>query len=352
MTIEEIFNIAAKEKASDIHLLAGSLPMLRIDGQLTEMVGAKKVLERKEIEILIASILTPDQKALFLRERGLDFGYEMANGSRFRINIFFEKDNQGLVARLISNDLPVLADLNLPPVVMDILNLRQGLILVTGPTGCGKTTTLAAMVDYINEKRRANIITLEDPIEFIYKPKNSIVMQRQLDNDMLSFADGLRQAMRQDPNVIMVGEMRDLESIATTITLAETGHLVFATLHTYSAAQTIDRIIDIFPPHQQNQIRQQLSSVLACVVSQRLLPRNSGGRVAAREILINNPAVANLIRENKITQIRNVLETSSKVGMVTMDQDIKRLFREQLITREVAQNHMENPESLEKFLGK
>jgi twitching motility protein PilT len=346
MTIEDIFTTAIKEKASDIHLVVGSVPMLRVDGQLLEMPGSKKALERREIELLVSSLLTPDQKALFLKERALDFGYEMANGARFRINIFFEKDNQGLVARLISGDIPVLSTLGLPPVVLDILNLRQGLILVTGPTGCGKTTTLAAMIDYINEKRRANIITLEDPIEFIFKPKNSIIMQRQLDNDMLSFADGLRQAMRQDPNVIMVGEMRDLESIATTITLAETGHLVFATLHTYSAAQTIDRIIDIFPPHQQNQIRQQLSSVLACVVSQRLLPKNSGGRVAAREILINNPAIANLIRESKITQIRNVIETSSKIGMVSMDQDIKRIFKEQLITREVALNHMENPETL------
>lgn len=347
MTIKEVFIAAAKAKASDVHLLVGSLPMLRVDGQLQEMAGASE-LTKKDVEGLIDSVLTSEQKTTYLKTRGLDFGFELEDGSRFRVNTFFEKDNQGLVARLISNDLPVLASLGLPPVIHDLLNLRQGLILVTGPTGCGKTTTLAAMVDYINEQRRANIITLEDPIEFIFKPKNSIIMQRQLDNDMLSFADGLRQAMRQDPNVIMVGEMRDLESIATTITLAETGHLVFATLHTYSAAQTIDRIIDIFPPHQQNQIRQQLSSVLACVISQRLLPKDQGGRVASREILINNPAVANLIRENKITQIRNVLETSSKIGMVSMDQDIKRLYKEKLITFEVAQNHMENPENLSK----
>jgi twitching motility protein PilT len=347
MTIKEIFLQATKSRASDVHLLVGSLPMLRVDGELEPMPAVKKVLDKKDLEVLVGSILTEDQKALFLRERGLDFGFEL-DGARFRVNTFFEKDNQGLVARLISNDIPELKDLNLPPVVSDLLNLRQGLILVTGPTGCGKTTTLAAMVDYINEQRHANIITLEDPIEFIFKPKNSIIMQRQLDNDMLSFADGLRQAMRQDPNVIMVGEMRDLESIATTITLAETGHLVFATLHTYSAAQTIDRIIDIFPPHQQNQIRQQLSSVLACVISQRLLPRVSSGRVASREILINNPAVANLIRENKITQIRNVLETSSKMGMMTMDMDIKHLYRQKLISFEVAQNHMENPENLDR----
>lgn len=347
MTIKEIFANAAKEKASDVHLLVGSMPMLRVDGQLVEMPGSKKAMDGKEVESLIDSVLTSEQKQLFIKERGLDFGYEL-EGSRFRVNVFFEKDNQGLVARLISDELPVLADLGLPSVVHDLLNLRQGLILVTGPTGCGKTTTLAAMIDYINEKRRANIITLEDPIEFIFEPKNSIIMQRQLDSDMLTFADGLRQAMRQDPNVIMVGEMRDLESIATTITLAETGHLVFATLHTYSAAQTIDRIIDIFPPHQQNQVRQQLAAVLACVVSQRLIPKANGGRVAARELLINNAAVANLIRENKIPQIKNVLETGSKIGMFTMDQDIKRIFKEQLISRETALNYMENPENFEK----
>lgn len=348
MTIKDIFNQAVKQKASDIHLLADSLPMFRIDGQLIEMSGAKKPLDSKEIEVLISSILTSSQRTRFLQDRSLDFGFQLDGGNRFRLNIFFEKGNQGLVARLISSVVPAIDSLGLPPVVYDLLNLRQGLILVTGPTGCGKTTTLAAMIDYINEHRQSNIITLEDPIEFIFKSKSSIIMQRQLDSDMLSFADGLRQAMRQDPNVIMLGEMRDLESVATTITLAETGHLVFATLHTYSAAQTIDRIIDMFPPHQQNQVRQQLASVLACVISQRLLPKLPSGRVAAREVLINNPAVANLIRENKITQIRNVLETSSRTGMVSMDQDIKRIYKEKLITLEVAQNYMENPETLAK----
>lgn len=347
MTIKEVFEQAIKVGASDVHLVVGVMPMLRIHGELIEMPGAKSVLTRKDTEALIYEILTTEQKAEYIKERGLDFGYEMPSGARFRVNLLFEKDNPSLVARLIASDMPQLADLGLPKVIYDLLNLRQGLILVTGPTGSGKSTTLAAMINYVNQNRRANIITLEDPIEYVFKPDQSIFMQRQLGDDMLSFADGLKYAMRQDPNVIMVGEMRDLESVAATVTLAETGHLVFATLHTYSASQTIDRIIDIFPPHQQNQVRMQLSSVLACVVSQRLLPKNGGnGRVAARELLINTPAVANLIRENKITQIKNVIETNSKIGMQTMDQNITQLLKQELITRDVALNYVENPESL------
>lgn len=347
MTIKEVFEQAIKVDASDVHLVVGVPPMLRVHGELIEMASAKSALSKKDTENLIYEILTPAQKAEYIKERGLDFGYEMPNGSRFRVNLLFEKDNPSLVARLIADEMPQLEDLGLPKVIYDLLNLRQGLILVTGPTGSGKSTTLAAMINYINQTRRSNIITLEDPIEYVFKPDKSIFMQRQLGDDMLSFADGLKYAMRQDPNVIMVGEMRDLESVAATVTLAETGHLVFATLHTYSASQTIDRIIDIFPPHQQNQVRMQMSAVLACVISQRLLPNAGGdGRVAARELLINTPAVANLIRENKIMQIKSVIETNSKIGMQTMDQNILQLLKQGLITKEVAMNYVENPESL------
>lgn len=347
MDIKELLQIAVKNKASDLHLVVGLPPTLRIDGELEE-IEKEKAITKKEMEQGISSLISDKQKEELEKNRDLDLSYEFLN-SRFRINLFYERDNPGLVARIISDKMPTLEDLNIPFVVRELLNLKQGLVLVTGPTGCGKSTTLAAMINYINTNHRCNIITLEDPIEYIFQPEKSIIMQRQLGSDMMTFASGLKHALRQDPNVIMVGEMRDLETIATTITLAETGHLVLATLHTYSAAQTIDRIIDAFPPHQQNQVRMQLSMTLASVISQRLLPKVDGGRVAAREILINNSAVSNLIRENKVTQIRTVIETNAKDGMVSMDQDIKRLYKEKLINKEIAKSQMVNPEQLERL---
>lgn len=345
MEIRKIFNLAIEKGASDVHLVVGLQPFLRIDGKLIEVENENKITEI-EMEKETFSLLTEEQKKRFTVSRELDFGLEMEDGSRLRINMHFEKNNIGMVARIIKSDLPTLESIEMPKVVLDLLSAKQGLILVTGPTGCGKSTALAAMVNRINQNIRANIITFEDPIEYIFKPERSIIIQRQLGSDMITFGDGLKHALRQDPNVIMVGEMRDLETIAATITLAETGHLVFATLHTYSAAQTVDRIIDIFPPHQQSQIRVQLSMTLAGVISQRLLEKVGGGRIAAREILINTPAVANLIRENKIPQIRTVIETGSKDGMTTIDQDIKRLFKQGLIEKSVAQGQMINPESL------
>jgi len=278
----------------------------------------------------------------------LDLGYEN-QGFRYRVNLHWERGNIGMVARVINDTIPNLDELGMPKIIYDLLDLKQGLLLLTGPTGCGKSTSLAAMIEYINNNRFCNIITFEDPVEYLFTPQKSIIIQRQLGTDMLSFAEGLKHALRQDPNVIMVGEMRDLETIATTITLAETGHLVLATLHTYNAAQTIDRIIDIFPPHQQGQVRMQLSMTLASVISQRLLPKADGGRVAGREIMINTPAIANLIRENKIAQVKTVIETSSKEGMVSMDQNLQKLYKEKQIDKEVAQSHMENPEMLDKF---
>jgi len=233
-------------------------------------------------------------------------------------------------------------DLGLPPIVNEMIERTAGLLLVTGPTGCGKSTTLAAMVEKINSMRFANIITLEDPIEYIHKPNKSIIKQRQLGNDMLSFDSALRHVLRQDPNVIMVGEVRDLESMSATITLAETGHLVLATLHTHNAAQTIDRIIDVFPPHQQSQVRLQLSISLNGIISQQLLPKTGGGRVAAREILINTPAVANIIRENKIPQIKSVIQTSADEGMFSMEQNIKELLEEGLIEETTALAYLNN----------
>jgi twitching motility protein PilT len=348
MTMQEIFQLAVKKGASDIHLVVDAPVLLRIDGELVA-VEAKKILTKKDVEQMIFSLITEEQKKKFIAEKEFDFGYEDDDETRFRVNLLYERGNLGLVARVITNEVPNLEDLAMPKVVYDLLGLQQGLILVTGPTGCGKSTSLAAMINYINQQRSCSIVTLEDPIEFRFKHDKSVITQRQLGDDMVTFDKGLKHVLRQDPNVIMVGEMRDLETIATTITLAETGHLVLATLHTYSAAQTIDRIIDIFPPHQQTQVRMQLSMTLAAVISQRLLVKNGGGRIAAREILTNTPAVSNLIRESKIAQIRTVIETSSKEGMVSLDHDLKRLYDAKIIAKEVAQAHMNNPELLEKF---
>ncbi len=348
MIINELFTIAINEKASDLHLVVGLPPVLRINGEL-KYIDGKKALTGKEMEQMISSMIDEQKKERFDASRELDFGYEF-DGFRFRVNLHYEKNNIGLVARVISDKIPELDELGMPKIIYNLLDLKQGLILLTGPTGCGKSTSLAAMVEHINKNKFLNIITLEDPIEYLFASKKSIVVQRQLGTDMLSFAEGLKHALRQDPNVIMVGEMRDMETIATTITLAETGHLVLATLHTYSAAQTIDRIIDIFPPHQQGQVRMQLSMTLASVISQRLLPRADGaGRIAAREILLNTSAVSNLIRENKVAQIKTTIETSSKEGMISLDQDLQRLFKEKAITKEMAQSYMDNPELLDKF---
>ncbi len=348
MIIKELFAITAEKKASDLHLVVGSPPFLRINGELEE-IKEQKILTKKDMEQMVYGLLTEEQKNKFLKYKELDVSIEDDKGTRFRVNLHFEKNNIGMVARLINNKMPTMEEIGMPEIVYNLLKLKQGFILVTGPTGCGKSTTLAAMINYINENQKCNIITLEDPIEYIFKPKKSIIIQRQLGSDMASFSDGLKHALRQDPNVIMVGEMRDLETIATAITLAETGHLVLATLHTYSAAQTIDRIIDIFPPYQQTQIRMQLSMTLAAVISQRLVAKIKGGRIAVREILLNTPAASNLIRENKIAQIRTVMETSAKEGMVSLDRSFEKLYKNKIITKEVAQAQMENPEILDKF---
>lgn len=339
MTINDLFKVATQAKASDLHLIVGKPPILRIDGELRVMPNTE-ILSRTEAEKLIFSIITEKQKKEFLENRELDISYEITGFSRYRVNLFWEKDNVALVARVISTNIPVLEDLGMPPIVHRLIEKDQGLILVTGPTGCGKSTTLAAMIQRINELRFANIITLEDPIEYIFKPVKSIIKQRQLGTDMNTFQDALKHVLRQDPNVIMVGEMRDLETIAATITLAETGHLVLATLHTHNASQTIDRIIDVFPPHQQAQVRLQLSMSLSGVISQKLLPRVGGGRVAVREILINTPAIANIIRENKIPQMRSVIQTSADVGMFSMDFNIRELLEKNLIDEPTALAHL------------
>jgi len=333
MNINNLFQTAVDKKASDLHLVVGLKPFLRIDGVLMDL-DKEPEISQQEMAEQVFSLLSSSQQERLKDNLELDLSYETPDKNRFRVNIYYEKGNLGLVARIILNNIPSMEDLEIPKVAYNLLSLQQGLILMTGPTGCGKSTSLAAMIENINQNQKRNIITLEDPIEFLFKPKKSIVIQRELGVDFISFKAGLKHIVRQDPDVVMVGEMRDLETIAATITLAETGHLVLATLHTYSAAQTVDRIIDIFPPYQQAQVKQQLASVLSAVISQRLVPKIDGGRVAAREVLINTPAVSNLIRENKISQIPTVIETNGKIGMISMDKALKNLQKEELISKE------------------
>src|SRR5574344_1863871 len=289
------------------------------------------VLGDKDLNLALDLFLSKEQKLELTKKRELDCGVNV-DDVRFRVNVSFTCDHLRIVARVITSHQPTLEEVGLSENVKKILDQKEGLILVVGPTGSGKSTTLAAMINYLNENYRYNIVTFEDPIEFLFTPKKSIISQRQYGSDFLSFPEGLSHVLRQDPNVIMIGEMRDLETIASAITIAETGHLVFATLHTANSAQSIERMIDIFPAHQQNQIKSQLSNILSAVISQHLIPGKDGGRIAAREIMLNNSAVANLIRENKITQLKNVIETSSGEGMICLDHDLKRLYREGLIT--------------------
>jgi twitching motility protein PilT len=343
MTIDQIFSLATKKGASDVHLIVGLPPILRIGGNLKQIKDSKK-LSSSEVESLVYKILTEQQKERFERERELDLSYQGKNEFRFRVNCFFERGNIGLVARIIPFKIPTMESLGMQEIIYDLVSEKQGLVLFTGPTGCGKSTSLAAIIESINQERSESIVTLEDPIEFVYTPKKSIIVQRQMGRDMLSFSEGLKHALRQDPNVLLVGEMRDLETISAALTLAETGHLVFATLHTHSANQTIDRIVDIFPPYQQEQIRLQLSLSLNAVIAQHLIPGAKESRTAVREIMINNHAISNLIRENKIPQIRSVIQTSSDEGMLTRDQDLKRLYKEELITKDVYQTYLEDGE--------
>jgi twitching motility protein PilT len=338
MTISELFKTAVKFNASDLHLVAGLPPILRVGGDLQKL--KTRVLTDKETESLAFAMLDKELQEKFLRDKELDMAYALPSGERFRVNLHFESGAVGVAARFIPKEIPEMEDIGLPEAARKFTELPHGLVLVTGPTGSGKSTTLASMVNEINKTRAENIFTLEDPVEFGFEPDKSVIRQRQLGTDMVSFAEGLKHILRQDPDVVMVGEMRDLETIATTLTLAETGHLVFATLHTYSAAQTVDRIIDVFPPHQQPQIKMQLALTLRGIISQQLVPKKGGGRAAVREVLVNTPAIANLIREGKVQQINTVLQTSARLGMTTLEQDIKRLIKDKVIDESVAEEYL------------
>ena len=339
LAIKSYFKEAIKKDASDLHLVGGEIPMLRIEGELVEI--SKEPLPNKELEAGIFDLLTKDQAKKYTDEKELDFGYDV-DGTRFRVNLHQERDNIGLAARLIPAEIPTPEDLRFEPTLVDFTKLLDGLVLVTGPTGCGKSTTIASMIEEINKTRKAHIVTIEDPIEFLFKDKKSLIEQREVGTDTKSFANALKYVLRQDPNVIFVGEMRDPETIATVLTAAETGHLVFSTLHTASAAEAVERIVDVFEGSKQKQILIQLSAVLRGIVAQQLLPAKDKGRVPAREILVNTPAVANLVRENAISQIKSAIQTSAKDGMVTMENSLKQLVKEGLIDEATAERRMGN----------
>lgn len=344
--IEALLKMAVANKASDIHLSSEISPKMRIRGQLVNVTNFE-IGSKEEIEEMIFSILTENQKERFLAEKELDFSLEV-EGSRFRVNIFLQKGMVSAALRIIPPEIPTFEQLNIPELFDSFLNYKQGFILVTGPTGMGKSTTVASMLDKINQKTASHIVTVEDPVEYLIKPKLSIVSQREVGYDTKDFPKALRSSLRQDPNIVFVGEMRDLETIQSALTIAETGHLVFSTLHTNSAAQTIDRIIDVFEVKEQ--IRTQLASVLTAVISQRLIPTVDGKLTPAFEILVATPAVKNCIREGKVFMIDNIIQTSSDVGMISLESSLARLVKEGKITEEVANSYALKPADLQNSL--
>ena len=338
-------------RASDLHITAGAPPMVRIRGRLTPIDGYPSLTPTQTREI-VYSILSNSQRQRFENDWQLDFAYQIPGAARFRVNAYFQRSAVSAAFRLIPAEVVRFDTLGLPPVVADFANKPRGLVLVTGPTGSGKSTTLASLIDLINRTREEHIITIEDPIEFLHTHRKCIVNQRELGADATSFSAALKAALRQDPDVILLGEMRDLETIGTAITAAETGHLVFATLHTQDTPQTIDRIVDAFPPGQQGQIRAQLSVCLQGIMTQTLLPTADGaGRCAAAEILLPTAAVRNLIREAKSHQIYSVLQTGGAHGMQTMDSALAQLVRSGKITRQLAESRAHSPEELRRLMG-
>jgi len=347
--LKEILSLAIQEGASDLHLVFGQPPILRISRRLV-LLAKMKPLTGEDVKGLAFALMDPTQQERFLARKEIDFSYALENRARFRVNIFFQRGEISVAMRQVQMKIQSLEELNLPPILHEFTRPVQGFVIVTGPSSHGKSTTLAALIDEINHNRPCHIITIEDPIEYLFKDDKAVIEQRELYQDTLSFAGALRATFRQDPDVIMLGEMRDPETMATAITAAETGHLVFATLHTNSAAQTIHRIVDTFPPDQQGQIRAQLSGSLFGVISQRLLPRIRGGLIPACEIMFNTPAVANLIRENKIHEIPLVIETSAELGMISLNRALANLVRDKEVTLENALAYSLNPQELRALL--
>jgi twitching motility protein PilT len=350
MSIDQLLKIAIERNASDLHITAGLPPMLRIDGRLVPTEFPR--LKPEDTRRLIYAILNDKQREKFERDLELDTSYGIPGYGRFRLNVFKQRGAVSAAFRSIPNIIKTPQELGLPDIVNELAKKRSGLILVTGPTGVGKSTTLAAIIDIINSTRSEHILTIEDPIEFIHTHKKSMINQRELGVDTYSFANALRAALREDPDVILVGEMRDLETISGVLTAAETGHLVLSTLHTIDAPQTIDRIIDVFPTHQQQQVRIQLAGVLEAIISQQLIPAATGsGRVLACEVLIANAAVKNIIREGKVHQLKAIMQTNRQIGMQTMDQALYDLWKENKISTEEAIARSSNPQEMKARVG-
>jgi twitching motility protein PilT len=348
MEIRDLLVLCIEKGASDLHITENEPPILRIDGRLVRTEFEK--LNKQELKKMVYCVLSNSQKEIFERELELDFSLALPELDRFRVNIHTQKGSVEAAFRRIPLEIPNVAGLGLPKIIIDLANKSNGLVLVTGPTGMGKTTTLAAMINHINSERECLITCIEDPIEFVFTNKKSVVKQREVYSDTHSFAQALRHALRQDPNVIVVGEMRDLDTISTALTAAETGHLVLATLHTPDAPQTIARIIDVFPPHQQTQVKMQLSDCLQGVISQLLLPHSSGsGRVLCTEVMVATPGIRNLIREQEIEQIPTLMQTGSQHGMHTMDKSLKDLHQKGLITLDMAMSKVKNREEFKQL---
>jgi len=348
--LDELLLATARQNASDLHISVGRRPVLRIDGELISL-EQEKILTPEDAQGLVSALLTDKQKKEFLEFGDLDFSYSFEDKARFRVNTFFQRGFMSAALRLIPAEIRTIEELGLPPVLHNFTKMNQGFVLVVGPAGQGKSTTLASMLDEINHNRMDHIITIEDPIEYLFAQDKAIISQREVKKDSPDFHRALKSLLRQDPDVVMIGEMRDQESISTALTAAETGHLVFSTLHTTSAAQTIDRIIDSFPANQQGQISSQLAAVLVGIVSERLAPRINGGRIPAFEVMFVNSAIKNLIREKKGYQIDLVIETSVQDGMVTLNRSLADLVNRKEISLETAENYSVNPSELRVLLG-
>ena len=349
--VPELLGKLLDRKGSDLHLTAGTPPVVRVHGEL-ERLDEYPLLTPRALQGMVYAILPQKMRERFEQELELDMSYSLPGRARFRVNVFMQRDAVGAVFRVIPFDIQSITDLGLPPVAADLARFPRGFVVVTGPTGSGKSTTLAAMVDVVNTERAGHIMTVEDPIEFLHKHKKCVVNQREIGADTHSFASALKHVLRQDPDVILVGEMRDLETIGTAITAAETGHLVFATLHTQDAPQTIDRIIDVFPPHQQQQVRVQLSTTLQGVVTQQLIPTADGlGRVVASEVMVATPGIRNLIREGKVHQVYSAMQAGGRYGMQTMDMSLAAHVKAGRITQQMAFERCHDPEELQRLIG-